>query len=280
MARYFEQIIKTYAPAQAAMPVSMDHGEQAAPEIMPSQTVAPIDDNQVSIPDVQFETPLAQDKPVPPSTPELSAEPTQTLDPVSPTITALDTPSQKVAQNVTEVIEQHDYFHIDEHTTHNTTPEITQNIEGDTTIAHMHEGDTHHHQYETTENYVTQLDTPAPMDTTSSDPLPHNTNKGDAAVTLLEERLESALAQMAQTSDIASIIQDTDFEPEAQDMPPPSAPETIREVTREVTREVHHHHETTVQSTPESPRPVTAATASQIGPIQFTSPLWSSSERY
>jgi hypothetical protein len=277
VARYFEQLIDTYAPPRASMPVQMAEGEQASPDQV--ATPAPTLDTEFAPTEISSNT--TQEPETATSAPHLPppTAPVETHHLKPSDQTTRDVAAPQVTQNIAQVTEQHDHFHIEEQPMLEVQPDVNQHFEGETHLTQLIEGDEYQHIQNNNQEFVTHVDPPAPLIETTSDASIDIPRSDDTAVALLEERLKGALAKMDQTQNRGAIIQEVDFEPEPHDTPPPSAPETIREVTREVTREVHHHHETTVQAAPEHNRPVTAAAASQIGPIQFASHLWPSSER-
>lgn len=88
----------------------------------------------------------------------------------------------------------------------------------------------------------------------------------------LEAQIAKTFAQMQATekAPAAPVINPADFEPEGETPLPRAETETLREVTREIVKEVHHHHETHIMPAPKR-APRSAAEASQIGRIRFSS---------
>jgi len=160
---------------------------------------------------------------------------------------------------------------------------VTRN-EGPDQITHIHEApETHIHVEEThlheaapvtVENdlQVPPTATPEPEPDLSH---PHETPGAasrEGLLDVLEARLAKAFAQMqtADTAPTASVINFADFEPEGEALPPRVEAEPQRQVTREIVKEVHHHHETRIVPPPKH-APKSAAEASQIGRIRFSS---------
>lgn len=271
MTGYFDDILDAYAPDAPALadPLwSNPFDAETDPDLALPDAPAPDRPEPDTAP-----PPAAAAAPewtAPPAPPDIPDAP----DPDSPDAPSHDRPADRIIERELRVVE-----HIPDTSepappvpdpgAPDRAPEFHEHTRIDQEITHLHE-----HVRIVDETDFAPEGAGPPPEKPATPPLPAPDVSPDTPdLGALEAQLADALAGLhGEDAAPTPFLSPDDFEPEAADAAPPPDIDPVREITREVVTEHHHHHTIETRIEPAAtPPPKTAAEASQIGPIRFSS---------